>query len=251
MIFAFMKNVYGLIGKKLSHSFSYEYFTKKFQSENLKDCTYELWELDSLDGIKNFFNEKKFVKGFNVTIPYKEEILFYLDELNEEVKMIGACNCVKIVNGQWIGYNTDWWGFLKMIENKLESYHSAAMILGTGGSAKAVSYALEQLKIPNIFVSRKYGLSEKIILYDELKQEHFEQYNIIINTTPVGMYPEVNNFPPIPINFIYENNFVIDIIYNPEKTLLLQKAEEKGAKILNGLEMLYLQAEKSWEIWQE
>jgi shikimate dehydrogenase len=243
----------GLIGKKLSHSFSKQYFEKKFDSLKIRNFTYDLWEIDNLKNIRKFIENKKNVLGFNITIPYKTEIIEYLDIVSDEVKGIGACNCVLIKNNQWIGFNTDWWGFMKMIENKLEPHHHAAIILGTGGSAKAVSYALKKLHIPFIFVSRKFQphLSNQCITYDQLHPQYFSEYPIIINTTPLGMFPDTSSMPPIPINFIYEKNFVIDIIYNPKKTLLLQKAEEKKAKILNGLEMLYLQAEKSWYIWQE
>ncbi len=248
-----IKNQYGLIGKKLLHAFSQKYFLEKFNHAQLSDYSYELWEIETLEDIRTFIFNKKNVRGFNVTIPYKEAIIKYLDDVSEEVIQIRACNCVHIKDNRWIGYNTDWWGFLKMIENKLESHHNAAMILGTGGSAKAVAYALKKLKLPFIWVSRDANkdLNTKCIAYEFLDKIHFEKYSVVVNTTPLGMYPAVNIMPEIPINFIDRKNFVIDLIYNPEKTLLLQKAEERGARILSGREMLYLQAEKSWYIWQE
>lgn len=249
-----MENIYGLIGRSLKHSFSKYFFEKKFSELNLMNFKYELWEVDDLKNIKSFIDEKKDVKGFNITIPYKEEIIGYVDGLSDEVKIIGACNCVKINNGKWWAYNTDWWGFLKMIESKLEKHHTAAMILGSGGSAKAVAYALNHLEMPYVFISR-HGVmhennSKSFVLYNDLNQFHFKAFPVIINTTPLGMYPDVNIAPPINIDFIDEKNFVIDLIYNPSKTLLLKESEKRGAKVLNGLEMLYLQAEKSWYIWQ-
>lgn len=247
-----MQVIFGLIGEKLSHSFSKEYFSQKFQQLQLHNYSYELWEMNTLNNIREFILNKKNVRGFNITIPYKQEIIKYLDKFSEDVVQIEACNCVLIKNNLWIGYNTDWWGFLKMIENKLEPHHSGAMILGTGGAAKAVGYALKKIQIPFVYVTRNNtSFSDNIILYEQLSSSDFQKYPIIINATPLGMYPNINTMPPLPINFIYEKNFLIDLIYNPEKTLLLQKAEKRGAKILNGLEMLHLQAEKSWYIWQE
>lgn len=248
-----MENKFGLIGKKLSHSFSKFFFEKKFKESGLTDFSYELWEMNELTDIKKFIAEKKYVKGFNITIPFKEEILNYLDEKSDEVKAIGACNCVLVSDtGKWIGYNTDWWGFFKMIENKIERKHKGAVILGTGGAAKAVAYALNKLNLPFVFISRKKQNHNqfKYMQYIELNKSIVETFPVIINTTPIGMYPDVNNMPDIPIDFIDEKKFVIDLIYNPEKTFLLKEAEKRGAKILNGLEMLYLQAEKSWYIWQ-
>lgn len=247
-----MESKFGLVGKKLLHSFSKKFFDEKFKVLNLSGFSYELWEVEHLEYIKEFIAAQKNVKGFNVTIPFKEEIIRYLDETSEDVKVIGACNCVVIDNDKWIGCNTDWWGFLKMIEGKIAPHHNAAMILGTGGAAKAVAYALDKLNVNYMYISRGSNkvMNKPILKYEELTRQHFEEYSIIINTTPVGMYPVVNSAPNIPIDFINEKNFVIDIIYNPEKTPLLEEAEKRGAKILNGLEMLYLQAEKSWCIWQ-
>ncbi|GIV26719.1 MAG: shikimate 5-dehydrogenase [Bacteroidia bacterium] len=247
-----MKKVFGLVGHSLSHSFSKQYFTNKFNTLQLSDYVYELWELKDLKNIREFIHSQGNVVGFNVTIPYKTEIINYLDIITEEVKNINACNCVFVKDNQWIGYNTDWWGFLKMIENKLDKHYTSAMILGTGGASKAVAYALEKLGIQYIFVSRnEHPTSSNVLSYNELVPEIFDQFTLIINTTPVGMYPDVEDIPPIPINFINEKHFVIDLIYNPEETKLLHEAKQRGSKILNGFEMLYLQAEKSWYIWQE
>ncbi len=248
-----MSILFGLVGKKLSHSFSQSYFSEKFKQLGLTHYSYELWEFNNLKNIREYIFNKKNVRGFNITIPYKEEIIQYLDICSEEVSKIGACNCVYIKDELWIGYNTDWWGFLKMIEHKLDIHHTAAMILGTGGASKAVAYAFNKIGIPYIYVSRNPNKQSNVfcISYQDLTKSHFEKYPIIVNTTPLGMYPDVQTMPMLPINFIYEKNFVIDLIYNPEKTLLLQQAEKRSARILNGLEMLYLQAEKSWYIWQE
>lgn len=247
-----MPTIFGLIGKTLSHSFSKAYFTSKFQHLRLYDFSYELWEIECLNTIRSFIQQKKYVRGFNITIPYKEEIIKYLDVVSDEVLHIGACNCVHIQKDVWIGYNTDWWGFVKMIENKLEPHHTAALILGTGGAAKAIAYGLQKLQIDYLFVSRQIkNTLTPCITYTELTHKHFEEYPIIINTTPLGMYPNIHVRPAIPMDFIDEKNFVIDINYNPLKTQLLMEAEKHQAKILNGLEMLYLQAEKSWYIWQK
>jgi shikimate dehydrogenase len=240
----------GLIGKKLSHSFSKKYFEEKFQKYQISNYSYNLWELESLNNIQEFILQQKNVLGFNVTIPYKVEILNYVDEIFDEVKYIGACNCVSINNSKWTAYNTDWWGFLKMIENKLQDFPDFAIILGTGGAAKAVKYALDKLQIKSIFVSRHPKNDDNVITYSQLHSQFFQQNVLLINTTPLGMYPDILSIPPIDLNLLNKNTFVIDLIYNPEKTLLLQEAEKKGCKILNGIEMLHLQAEKSWEIWQ-
>jgi len=241
---------FGLIGKKLSHSFSQRYFAEKFKQLNLNHYSYELWELEDIKNIRSFIDQQGNVRGFNVTIPYKKEIISHLDSITDEVKQIGACNCVLIENNQWIGYNTDWWGFYEMIKDELEPPHTSAMILGTGGAANAVAYAFQQFKMPYVFVSRNKFHSQ-CITYDDLNKMHFEKYPVIVNTTPLGMYPDTASMPAIPIHYLSNKNFVIDLIYNPEKTLLLQESEKHKAKILNGLKMLYLQAEKSWYIWQK
>lgn len=241
---------FGLIGKKLSHSFSQKYFKEKFNQLNLDHYSYELWELEDIKNIRSFIEHQGNVRGFNVTIPYKKEIIQYLDSISDEVKQIGSCNCVLVENNQWMGYNTDWWGFYEMIKDELESHHTSAMILGTGGAANSVAYAFQQLKISYIFISRN-NFHSQCITYFDLNKMHFEKYPIIVNTTPLGMYPDIASMPAIPIQYVSSKNFVIDLIYNPEKTLLLQESEKRHAKILNGLKMLYLQAEKSWYIWQK
>ena len=183
----------------------------------------------------------------NVTIPYKEDVLPFLNEKNDIVKEVNACNCIKISEGKLSGYNTDVVGFQQSLEQVLESHHTHALILGTGGSSKAVQYALKILGIRYQNVSRTK--STMSITYDELNEDILNSHQLIINTSPVGMFPNVERTPPIPFEFVSPKHLLFDLIYNPAKTLFLKKGEEKGAKIANGMEMLVLQAEESWKIW--
>ena len=239
--------LYGLLGKTLKHSFSKTYFAHKFHALNIEDCKYENFELSSINELPQLLIENPSVKGLNVTIPYKEEVLPFLDEQNTIVKEIGACNCIKIVGGKLIGYNTDVTGFKQSLEKYLEPHHKYALVLGTGGAAKAVKYALKTMGIEYRAVSR--AKTGDAITYNELDETLLKQHQLIINTSPVGMFPNVDKAPPIPYHFINSNHLLFDLIYNPEKTLFLKKGEEKGAKIANGSEMLILQAEESWRIW--
>jgi len=233
---------YGLIGKNISYSFSRNYFNNKFKNESISNSQYINFEIDNLSELNNIFNTDNY--GFNVTIPYKEAIIPYLDSLDIHSKKIGAVNTIKIENGKKIGFNTDWIGFKKSIEPLLKPHHTKALILGTGGASKAVIYALEQLKIETLIISR----SGKIT-YKDLSEEIIQNHTIIINCTPVGTFPNVDSAPDIPYNFITNNHLAYDLIYNPAETLFLIKCKEKGATIKNGLEMLEIQAEESWKIW--
>ena len=233
---------YGLIGKNISYSFSRNYFANKFKKEDIKNSQYINFDIDNLSELNNIFNTDNF--GFNVTIPYKEAIIPYLDSLDFHAEKIGAVNTIKLENGKKIGFNTDWIGFKKSIEPLLNSHHTKALVLGTGGASKAVIYALDQLKIETLMVSR-YGE----ISYEDLSEEIIQNHAIIINCTPVGTFPNVDAAPEIPYHFITKNHLVYDLIYNPAETLFLKKCKEKGAVVKNGLEMLEIQAEASWKIW--
>ena len=232
---------YGLIGKNISYSFSRNYFNNKFNNENILNSQYINFDIDNLSELNNIFNINY---GFNVTIPYKETIIPYLDSLDFNAEKIGAVNTIKIENGKKIGFNTDWIGFKKSIEPLLKSHHTKALILGTGGASKAVIYALDQLQIKTLIVSRNGKTS-----YEDLSEEIILNHTIIINCTPVGTFPNVDSAPEIPYNFITNNHLVYDLIYNPAETLFLKKCKEEGAVIKNGLEMLEIQAEESWKIW--
>ena len=238
---------YGLLGKTLKHSFSKAYFTDKFNALGITDCKYENFELASIDELPELLRDNPSIKGLNVTIPYKEDVLPFLNEKNDIVKEVNACNCIKISEGKLSGYNTDVVGFQQSLEQVLESHHTHALILGTGGSSKAVQYALKILGIRYQNVSRTK--STMSITYDELNEDILNSHQLIINTSPVGMFPNVERTPPIPFEFVSPKHLLFDLIYNPAKTLFLKKGEEKGAKIANGMEMLVLQAEESWKIW--
>lgn len=234
---------FGLIGKNIAYSFSESYFKDKFQKENIFNSTYQLFDLESISEVEELL-ELKNMKGFNVTIPYKEEIISYLDELSPEAQKIGAVNCVKIQKNKKIGFNTDVFGFENSLKPLLEKNHQKALILGDGGAAKAVKFALTKLDIEFKSVTRKGKLK-----FSDLNQEIISNHQLIINCTPVGTFPNLEVSPDIPYEFITDRHLLYDLIYNPEKTKFLQLGESKGAKIKNGQEMLILQAEKSWEIW--
>ncbi|RTL59174.1 MAG: shikimate dehydrogenase [Sphingobacteriales bacterium] len=241
--------VYGLIGYPLSHSFSKKYFTEKFQRETITDCVYENFPLENIEQLKEVLANPG-LQGLNVTIPYKEQVIPFLNEQNDVVKATGACNCIKIEKGKRKGFNTDVVGFEKSLKQFLQPHHNKALIFGTGGAAKAVEYVLQKLGIDYLFVSRKKGTA-KTISYHELKVEILQQHLLLINTTPLGMYPKVDECPDIAYDYLTPRHHLYDLVYNPEKTLFLQKGEAKGATIQNGYEMLLLQAEESWRIWNE
>lgn len=247
---------FGIIGKSLSHSFSKNYFEKKFSELGLNDYAYLNFELESIEEIKNILSSNPNLKGFNVTMPYKESIIPFIDELSPEAKSIGAVNCVKVLNDTSTplsvtlsGYNTDVYGFAASIKPFLEPHHNKALILGTGGSSKAVAYALKNIGVDVYFVSSSKKQSQTFS-YSELNDYIFNAFHLIVNTTPLGMFPNINAYPDIPYQFIGAQHLCYDLIYNPIETLFLKKAKEQGATTINGLSMLQLQAEKSWEIWR-
>lgn len=234
---------FGLIGRNISYSFSQKYFADKFKRESIEDASYEIFDLNSIEEVEKIFQIKD-LTGLNVTIPYKEEILNYLDELDPISKEIGAVNCIKIKNGKKIGFNTDAFGFEKSLIPHLEFHHQNALILGDGGAAKAIKFVLNKHLIHFETVIRTGNLKFKD-LTKEMVQDHY----LIINCTPLGTYPNVEECPPIPYEYLNSQHFLYDLIYNPEKTKFLELGEKSGAKSKNGFEMLVLQAEKSWEIW--
>ena len=242
--------MYGLLGRKLGHSFSKEYFTDKFSRLNLND-SYVNIELDDVSEIISFVKENKDLKGFNVTVPYKEAIIPYLDDIDNVAKEVGAVNTVKVCNnGMLKGFNTDVIGFEKLLEStRLQDYKTTSLIFGSGGASKAVQYVLRKNNIPFRIVSRNVDLGIKIS-YDEINSTGFSPYSLVINTTPVGMFPDVNEYLELPYSTITSQNIFIDLIYNPAETLFLEKARLKGAAVFNGLTMLYEQAEAAWKIWE-
>ena len=240
---------FGLIGFPLAHSFSQKFFTKKFEKENLSDCRYDAFSISSIDELPNILAANPELCGLNITIPYKEQVLSFLDEKSTLVKKVKACNCIKIINGKLTGHNTDAPAFEQSLKEKLQPHHTKALILGTGGAAKAVEYSLRQLNILYKYVSRKP--SAKSFSYEQLTNDLMQEYLLIINTSPLGMHPNIVEAPQIPYHALTPKHYLFDLIYNPEKTLFLQKGEEQGAAIKNGYEMLVLQAEDSWRIWNE
>lgn len=238
---------FGLIGFPLTHSFSKKYFTEKFIRENIPSVEYDSYPLDDISGLLSLLGSQPLLAGLNVTIPYKEKVIPYLDELSDEVKQIGACNCISINGGRLTGYNTDVIGFEKSLKKKLKPHHKRALVLGTGGAAKAVYYVLEKNNIPYLKVSRNAGYLQ--LSYESLTSEIIESHQLIVNTTPLGMYPDINSFPLIPYNSLDSRHYLFDLVYNPTKTVFLFKGDERGAETENGADMLIYQAEASWDIW--
>ncbi|HMU69554.1 MAG TPA: shikimate dehydrogenase [Chitinophagales bacterium] len=240
---------FGLIGFPLSHSFSETYFREKFSREEIEDCIYELFPLENIEDVRLLFEVNKDLVGLNVTIPYKESVIEYLDDLDPVAQKIGAVNCIHIDEIQRTGYNTDWMGFRDAIKPFLNKPHQHALVLGTGGASKAVVYALRELGLHVTLVSRSSG--NKKIAYGDITSDIIAHHTVIVNCTPLGMYPNTNECPDIPYDLITDQHLLFDLIYNPGETLFLQKGKAKGATISNGLEMLRLQAEYAWEIWNQ
>lgn len=239
----------GLVGKNISYSFSRGYFAQKFNDLNLNHYTYENFDLEEITEFPNLLKNSLNLRGLNVTIPYKEVVIPYLNELEVSAKIIGAVNTIKIEGDKLIGYNTDAYGFQKSIEPHLKKHHQKALILGTGGASKAIAYVLDKLFIPFEFVSRT-GKNNGYT-YNELNSEILQKHTVIINCSPLGTFPNISDKPNLPYKAITNRHLLFDLIYNPEKTTFLIKGEQQGATVLNGLKMLELQAEKAWEIWNE
>lgn len=243
--------LFALLGKDISYSFSRGYFTEKFKKLNLKKHKYVNFDLQKIENLPATIKEHQHLKGINVTIPYKEAVIPFLDKLDKTAKKIGAVNTIKFTKrGNLKGYNSDVVGFENSILPLLKKHHKKALILGTGGASKAIAYALKRNKIKYKFVSRKPE-KKKEISYEDLTKEVIEKYTVIINSTPLGTSPDLKKCPNIPYQFITQNHILYDLIYNPSETTFLSKGKEKGAVIKNGLEMLQLQAEESWRIWNE
>lgn len=239
---------FGLIGRNISYSFSKGYFADKFKNENIVGSTYDVFDLQQILEVEKVL-EIKDLKGFNVTIPYKQEIIQYLDELSPEAEKIGAVNTVLIQDGKRIGHNTDCFGFETSLQPLLKPNHTKALVLGYGGAAKAVIYVLDKLGIQYQIVSRE--ASNNKISYDDLNEDIINTHHLIINCSPIGTFPNITSAPNIPYHYLSKDHLLYDLIYNPEVTQFLQNGLDKGATIKNGYEMLVQQAEKSWEIWNK
>lgn len=249
-----IKKNFGLIGKSVSHSFSKEYFQNKFVELNLNEFSYQNFDLPNLDSLKLIIKENK-LDGLNITKPFKEQVISLLDKLDDTAKDIGAVNCVKV---NWknndpilVGYNTDYYGFAQSIKPFLEPIHQQALILGTGGSSKAIAFALKNIGIDFYFVTSQEKKGTNYFRYDELNNHVLNSFKLIVNCTPVGMFPKVDNCVDIPYEFLSSDHLLFDLIYNPDETLFLKKGREHGAVTINGLSMLKLQADKAWKIWNE
>lgn len=241
-------NLYALIGYPLSHSFSPKYFTNKFRKEDIRNSQYIAMPIQTIDELPKKLQQYTNLKGLNVTIPYKQQVIKYLDDIDESAASIGAVNTVKIIDGRLIGYNTDTIGFEISLKELIDNNYSIkALILGSGGASKAVSYVLKNMDIPYKLVSRSKTKGD--LTYQDLNTNMFSQYQLIINTTPLGMSPKINIAPQLPYEIINESYYLYDLIYNPEETLFIKNGKKRGASTMNGLKMLYLQAEAAWDIW--
>ena len=244
---------YGLIGYPLGHSFSISYFNQKFADEGI-NAKYENFEIMSTDQLQEILDTNTTLRGLNVTIPYKEKVIEFLDSITPEAQAIGAVNVIRVIhegkNIKLKGYNSDVIGFTQSIEPMLDKkWHKKALILGTGGASKAINYGLKSLGLETVFVSRYQRPGT--IQYETITPEVVKEYNVIINCTPVGMYPHSEECPPLPYEAMDYHTILYDLIYNPDETLFMRKGREQGAEVKNGLEMLLLQAFASWEFWHE
>lgn len=242
--------LFGLIGKNIDYSFSRTYFNTFFEDKNLRYCTYKNFSLESINYFPNLLKEHPDLGGLNVTVPYKEEIIPFLDMLSPKAAEIGAVNVIRFEkNGHLKGYNSDYYGFKNSLLPLLKPHQKNALILGNGGASKAVRYALSSLGINHQTVSRKSG--QNTLTYHDLDKTVMEQFQIVINCTPVGTFPDLDQCPIIPYEYLTKNHLVYDLIYNPEETLFLKKARLQDALTKNGHEMLLLQAQKAWQIWNK
>jgi shikimate dehydrogenase len=239
---------FGIIGFPLGHSFSKQYFTDKFEKEGLTDCSYDVFPIQNIYELKSIVQQNPDLRGLNVTIPYKQLVLRHVTSINNIPLGLRACNCIKIENGNLFGYNTDVIGFEKSLLPLLQKHHAKALILGNGGASQAVQYVLGKLKIDYKVVSRKLHDGSHLT-YTDITESIIDEYKLIINTTPLGTFPNVDECVLLPYDAITPQHILYDLVYNPAKTLFLQKGEEKGAIIKNGYEMLVLQAEENWRIW--
>lgn len=244
--------LFGLIGYPLGHSFSKKYFSEKFEREDIEDARYELFPIPAIGDITEIIRQHPELCGLNVTIPYKESVIPFLDELDETAREVGAVNCIRTRQGRLTGFNTDVYGFEQSLRNAWnDSWPTGtqALILGTGGASKAVAYVLKKMGIGCTFVSRKPEPGH--LSYEDLKYLDWSDYRLVVNTTPLGTFPRTEEYPDVPFGEFSPRLLVFDLVYNPPQTVLLRRAMEQGALVRNGLEMLELQAEKAWEIWQQ
>ena len=237
---------FGLIGFPLSHSFSKKYFTEKFSDEGIS-ASYENFPLENINALLSLIEKNPALEGLNVTIPHKQSVIACLDKMSEVVRDIGACNCIRVRNKKLEGFNTDVIGFESALSAHLSPVHRNALVLGTGGAAKAVCYVLAKKAIPYLQLSR--NRRPGVLAYEDVTDSMIQEHQLIINTTPLGMYPEVNHCPDLPYEAIGETHYLFDLVYNPSLTLFLQKGKANGAIIENGYSMLEVQAEESWKIW--
>ncbi len=244
-----IKYRFGLVGRNISYSFSQRHFFEKFKELKLNDHAYQNFDISSIDRFSAMIAKVENLRGLNVTIPYKQTVIPFLDEMDAEAKEIGAVNTIKILKNRRLkGFNTDVYGFEKSISPLLDKTHQKALILGTGGASKAVNFVLKKLGIEVMFVSRT-PKGDRAIAYKDLSATIMNSYTIIVNCTPIGTYPSIDECPAIPYQYLTDKHVLYDLIYNPSTTLFLKKGQQKNTKVCNGLKMLELQAEKSWEIW--
>lgn len=241
------RNRFGLIGRNISYSFSKGYFDDKFNRLGLSECSYENFDIQNIEMFIDSVVDEEFLAGLNVTIPYKQDIIPFLDEIDAEAAIIGAVNTIKITSKGTKGFNTDAYGFKKALSPYLKLHHKRALILGTGGASKAILHVLNELGIEATFVSR--NPKQGVLTYSDIDESTINSNTLIVNCSPVGTFPQVEEKPAIPYEFLGENHLLFDLIYNPEKTSFLKHGEERGASICNGYQMLVHQAEKAWEIW--
>lgn len=242
--------LFGLIGYPLSHSFSKAYFTQKFEKEGIADCRYDLFELKSIEEFPALLKDHPELAGLNVTIPYKQQVQQYIHLFDDSATQVGAVNVIRVNRDHSLtGFNSDYYGFRTSLRKWLPGLHFKALILGSGGASKAVAAALKDLRIPFELVSRSVGKGS--MTYAQLEEDPgwYDSHRLIINTTPAGMSPNIDQAPPISYEYITKRHYLYDLVYNPEETKFMRLGLEKGANVKNGLEMLHLQAEKSWEIW--
>lgn len=243
---------FGLIGFPLSHSFSRRYFTEKFERETISDAIYHNFEIPNIAQIEAIVQNTENLRGMNVTIPYKQEVMKYMDSLDKSAAFVGAVNVIKVGKDKNLtGYNSDYYGFMESLKRFLPNnrINLKALILGTGGAAKAVEAALKAMDIPYKYVSRNG--SDTVFNYDQLTDSILDEYKLIVNASPVGTFPNVDTCPNLNYKALNSSHYLFDLVYNPEITLFMHKGQEQGANVKNGLEMLHLQAEKAWEIWNE
>jgi len=242
--------LYGLIGYPLGHSFSKKYFTEKFIKEGIDDCRYENFPIKTISELKTLLSQNPQLCGLNITIPHKQVVLPFLDDSTKLPEGLNACNCIKIVEGKLVGYNTDVTGFERSLRLKLKDYHTKALVLGNGGAAEAVKFVLNKLHIDFKIVSRRLHDGSHLT-YTDLNKDIIKQNLLVINTTPLGTFPKIDECAAIPYEYLTTQHLLYDLVYNPAETLFLQNGQQQGAVIKNGSDMLLIQAEESWRIWND